>query len=162
MTDPVDPRARGRLQIGGLLPTDLRYAIERLARSAGRVARNNARAEVRKVMKRTEAFIDRMYPVIPKGKKPDKKGRLTLQTFKARMNNKGYTQVVEAGGGVVQLSWVEAKVPIRKAPDGSVWVPWWAARNFNLTVSQLRELKRSPKARAVMFTQKALGADGHK
>ena len=147
----------------------------------GRIARNNARGAVRRVLERIRYRMDAAYPVIRKPifsvKYPETTGEIRQAERKSRhvlgkaqraakqavkLKRQGWGEVLNKD---LVVGLAEAGVRVRRLVDGRLFAPKWAvyalidrplsSKTFN--VKKAEECRRSLRARKAVLAARALG-----
>lgn len=148
----------------------LKRALRRLERSKGRVARNNARRDVRRAVRGILRAMDSDYPIIPRQHKPrastaglTTKEQRIARSFK-RLRAAGFAPIVELSahdhGVYVETKLADlaaAAVRVKRDPRGGVWAPVWTGFIAPGDVAMLCRCKRSRSERAALESRARLG-----
>jgi hypothetical protein len=167
-----DPQFRGLVRA-------MAVNLGRLDKEQGRIARGNARHEVRLQARRLLALMDKEYPNIAKPKlnigSDTREGRRTspeAQTarWRLKMKRRGWGQV---GDGWKLARIAEAKAPLQRPPirwghvPNEAWTPLWALlaiesvllsdrRDDRVVVARIREASKSLTRRKALLAGASL------
>jgi hypothetical protein len=156
---------------------ELAAALGKLEEGQGRIARNNARGDVRRVLDRVRVRMDAAFPVVPKSRMdipmtdPLLRAARKSSATKAQRAARQALKLKHAGWGEVMnkdlvVGLAEAGVRVRRLTDGRLFAPKWGVyalldrplgmSTFN--VKKAEECRRSIKARKALLAAQALGA----
>jgi len=138
----------------------LAKALARLEEGQGRVARNNARGDVRRVLERVRVRMDAAFPVVPKAPKVRSYGNQALRASRraATLQRGGWRAVTDGSPSGPLALLAEVGVRVKRAGPGSVFAPQWALLAARQGRTKLAECKRSIVARKALLAGHALGA----
>ncbi len=156
---------------------ELAAALGKLEEGQGRIARNNARGDVRRVLDRVRIRMDAAFPVVPKAKldipmtDPLLRAAARSSLSKAQRASRQALKLKRQGWGEVVnkdlvVALAEAGVRVKRLLDGRLFTPAWAVyalldrplgtSTFN--VKKAEECRRSIKARKALLAARSLGA----
>lgn len=138
----------------------LAKALARLEEGQGRVARNNARGGVRRVLERVRIRMDAAFPVVAKAPKVRSYGNQALRASRrvATLQREGWVAVLDGTSSGPLALFAEVGVRVRRVRPKGIMAPQWAILAARQGRAKLVECRRSVVARKALLAGHALGA----
>jgi hypothetical protein len=136
---------------------DLERALRGLDADQGRIARRNARAKVKRVLRRLSERMDAEYPTLRKTV-VNRRAKFSQKERQVRLIKAGWVQVDAADGA----AYAAHGVPLRRIrarddrADDYFYVPGWATP-YRPGDPVLVRIRRSPQAKRAAMAAAALG-----